>query len=314
MQYVAVLLGFLAAGIFHHSWLLRRFPSLLVWMLARQFWPCSLPSCPPTPIIILWVVRLGWGNEDCLIIASASSWISSKLEPVCLSGHSCHLCGCIWLPASTSSHPLYSPISFLNLPLFLYQIPISLSLFASGIELKKSLLHFHVTHSHWELPSRVKIFYRCSLGAVQYKPVGVALPWTFWLCKSTATIEASVRVTSLWFLCLSRRSDAAIFYLSSVFSVFHPFLFLLLHLSILFFCLVLSHFLSLGLVVPHGLLFPSLSVSPYNLLIPSPPFLSPKPSCLIGFVFLLACLAFSVWPLLPPSVSLPLFASQTSPF
>lgn len=74
-------------------------------------------------------------------------------------------------------------------------------------------------------------------------------------------------------------------FICPVFSVFHPFHFLLLHLS-MFYCLFLSHFLSFGLVVPHGLLFPSLSVSPYNLLIPLPTLSVPK-------TFLFNCLCFS---------------------
>lgn len=115
IQYVAALLGSLAASVFHHSWLLRRFPSRLFECWRYNSDPAAFPSCPPPPII-LWLVSLDRGNEDCLIIASASSWISSKLEPVWFAwtqaADSCHLCDCIWLPALTSSHPLYSPILF----------------------------------------------------------------------------------------------------------------------------------------------------------------------------------------------------------
>lgn len=98
----------------------------------------------------------------------------------------------------------------------------------------------------------------------------------------------------------------ALYFFYFVFFVFHPFAFLsFLHLSVFAF---VSHFLSLGLLGPHGLLFPPPSVSPYNILISLLPFLSPKPSYLIGFVFLLACLPFSVWLLLrlPASLSLSL--------
>ncbi len=83
IQYVGVLLGFLAPGIFHHSWLLRHLPSCLFECWLDNSDPAAfLPAFFLLPSSSGWLVSPDRGNEDCLIIASASSWISSKPEPV----------------------------------------------------------------------------------------------------------------------------------------------------------------------------------------------------------------------------------------
>lgn len=119
-------------------------------------------------------------------------------------------------------------------------------------------------------------------------------------------------LTSLWF-CFLCPSVCSVFHPSSSFVFFHPSLFLSLHLSVLFFPFILSRFLSPSPAVPHGLYLPlSLSVSITFSSLPYP-FVSPKASFLIGFVFLLACLArsASVWVLFPPPA--PLLVSQIPP-
>lgn len=102
---------FLLRAFFHHSWLLRRFPSCLLECLARQLTP-QLSFLSSSPPILLCVVSLDTGgeNEDCLIIISASSWIPSKVEVAqsdqTQAGGSCHLCNCIWFPPLPSSPSL----------------------------------------------------------------------------------------------------------------------------------------------------------------------------------------------------------------
>lgn len=81
MQEVAVLLGLLAASVFHHSLFLRRLPSSLFECWIESSDPGGPPFFPPSPII-LWQVILDRGTVDSLIIASASSWMSSKLVMV----------------------------------------------------------------------------------------------------------------------------------------------------------------------------------------------------------------------------------------
>lgn len=142
-------------------------------MLVRQFRPCSLPFCPPTLIIVLWVVSLDRGNEVRLIIASASSWISSKLEPVWfvwtqLSPLQLHPASCLNINPST--------YFFFKLQFFLCQIPISQYLRLHPVLRFRKVFfsftsHIHTgscpvesrsfTAVHWELSSTNQLEWHC---------------------------------------------------------------------------------------------------------------------------------------------------------
>ena len=122
MQDVAVLLGILAAGVFSHSWLLRRSSSCLFecWLVILTLQPSFLSSLPPPPPpIILCLVSLDKGDADCLIITSASPRIVSKLKLVRFlwkwsAVTSPAASGSFWLPVLSLSLSTYSVFSISN--------------------------------------------------------------------------------------------------------------------------------------------------------------------------------------------------------
>lgn len=140
-----VLLGLLAASVFYHSWFLRHWPSSLY-----ECWiESSDPEGPlffPSSQVILWQVTLDRGTVECLMIASVSSWMSSKLVMVWFvwtqAGGSLLLWyGYVWLSALTSCQPFYSSICFFSLFAFFLKRILSF-LVADGIKRWKNLLCF----------------------------------------------------------------------------------------------------------------------------------------------------------------------------
>lgn len=136
------------------------------------------------------------------------------------------------------------------------------------------------------------MYHTVTLGAAQYNhsllllATGSCPVQTSWstLNQQPSGYEAAATLLIHSPLCFSMSERLFNLCLPSAFFVFHPFPFLLLHPSVLFFpffCLIFSPSGWLLLKVSH-----SLSVSLYNLLISPLPFLSLKPSLLIGFVFL----------------------------
>lgn len=115
MQYVAVLLGFLAAGVFHHSWTLRRFPPSL--------FECRLASSDPAALLPVLCLpsssgRSVWTEGTRAVSLSPQlppgllpNWSRFGLPGRELEAVSCHLPGCIWLPALTPRRPLYRLLS-----------------------------------------------------------------------------------------------------------------------------------------------------------------------------------------------------------
>lgn len=112
----------------HSGFPLQLVAKVPIWLLARLFWPCSHPSCPPPPAIILWLVSLDRvRDERCLIIAPASSWTSSQPESVFLDPSwkqsAVNFPNCIWFSLAQSLqfypsftlHPLISKFPFFYL-------------------------------------------------------------------------------------------------------------------------------------------------------------------------------------------------------
>lgn len=172
IQYVAVLLSFFATVVFHYSWLLR---------CLSDCWPdCSDPAAILP--VLLWLVSLDRvRDERCLIIAPASSWTSSKPEPVFLEKQSAvTFPNCIWFSLAQSLlfypsftlHPLISqfPFSYLLFNLSYWALGEHVFFLNPGMPYASQC----ITHSPWELPSVITSFYSWPLGAAKYRPVGAS--------------------------------------------------------------------------------------------------------------------------------------------
>lgn len=296
----------------------RRFPSqlaaqmlpfLLVWIVAWTILTPQ-PSCPPL-LVILWLVSLDRGEWG------LSHYGLSLLPDVFQTGASLAGLDWSWKRSAVTSlaasgclleHPpvlfilLYllsaRVFSFLNVPFLCLLKSLSFSQVHRAILFSDTTMPFFTFTLHHTVIRGAAQYDHCLL-LVATGSCPVQSSW-----RVTASLPSrflSGSLTSLWF-CFLCPSVCSIFHPSSSFVVFHPSLFLSLHLSVLFFPFILSRFLSPSPAVPHGLYLPrSLSVSITFSSLPYP-FVSPKPSFLIGFVFLLACLALSasVWVLFPP--------------